>query len=68
MFITVLIGGTVTVVSTTLGSDSTIGTFTGSVALGADATNDALRIVATGIGTDTIKWTASIDIRQADGQ
>ena len=59
-------GGTVTVSSATLGTDATQGTFTGSVALSADATNDALRIMATGISTDTIRWTAQVNLTQVD--
>ena len=59
-------GGTVTVTSSTLGTDASQGTFTGSVALSADTTNDALRIMATGIGTDTIRWTARVELTQVD--
>ena len=58
--------GTVTVSSATLGTDATQGTFTGSVALSADTTNDALRIMATGIGTDTIRWTARVELTQVN--
>ena len=59
-------GGTVTVSSATLGTDATQGTFTGSVALSADTTYDALRIMATGISTDTIRWTAQVNLTQVD--
>jgi hypothetical protein len=59
-------GGTVTVSSAPLGTDATQGTFTGSVALSADTTFDALRIMATGIGTDTIRWTAQVNLTQVD--
>ena len=59
-------GGTVTVSSATLGTDATQGTFTGSVALSADVTNDALRIVATGIAATTVRWTARVELTQVD--
>jgi hypothetical protein len=59
-------GGTVTVTSSTLGTDASQGTFTGSVSLTADATNDALRVLVVGIGTDTIIWSARVNIIQVN--
>ena len=59
-------GGAVSVSSATSGTDAALGTFTGSVAISADTINDALKITATGIGSDTINWTAQVNLTQVN--
>jgi len=53
-----------TVVSNTLGTDATIGTLGVSAAITTDATNHALRIMATGLASTTILWTARVELTQ----
>jgi hypothetical protein len=48
----------------TIGTDHVLGTLAASIAITADDTNDALKIVGTGVAATNIKWTAQVNITQ----
>jgi len=58
-------GGAVTISALdTIGTDHVLGTLAVTAAITADDTNDALKIVGTGIAATNIKWTAQVNITQ----
>jgi hypothetical protein len=58
-------GGAVTISALdTIGTDHVLGTLAASIAITADNTNDALKIVGTGVVAKNIKWTAQVNITQ----
>ena len=48
----------------TIGTDHVLGTLAATIAITADNTNDALKIVGTGVVAKNIKWTAQVNITQ----
>ena len=48
----------------TIGTDHVLGTLNATIAITADNTNDALKIVGTGVVAKNIKWTAQVNITQ----
>ena len=48
----------------TIGTDHVLGTLAASIAITADNTNDALKIVGTGVAATDIAWTAQVSITQ----
>ena len=58
-------GGAVTISALdTIGTDHVLGTLAASIAITADNTNDALKIVGTGVAATNIVWTAQVNITQ----
>ena len=48
----------------TIGTDHVLGTLAATIAITADNTNDALKIVGTGVVAKNIRWTAQVNITQ----